>query len=118
MGNNYDLQLTRALLNRAPSVILILKAEKLVAKWVALGVSQKVLHGLHRPSTEHSKENPAPQRKDASLVRSPSAIESLRKLVEQPVQILVRLPLLIDLADGVHDGGMVLAAKLPADLRQ
>ena len=34
------------------------------------------------------------------------------------MQVLVAAALLVNLADGVHDGGVMLAAELAPDLRQ
>jgi hypothetical protein len=44
--------------------------------------------------------------------------ETVTKLVDNLVQIFVRLALLADFVDGVQDGCMVLAPEFPADLRQ
>jgi hypothetical protein len=49
---------------------------------------------------------------DAVLV-----VQGLHQLVERPVQVLVGALFFVDLADGVHHGGMVLAAELAADFR-
>src|SRR5215470_9302503 len=45
-------------------------------------------------------------------------VQSLSQFIQQPVQILVSLPLVFDFADRVHHGCMMLAPKLAANLRQ
>ena len=46
-----------------------------------------------------------------------SAVQCLGQLVQEPVQILVRLALLLNLIHRVHDGGVMLAAELAPDFR-
>jgi hypothetical protein len=47
-----------------------------------------------------------------------STVEGLQKFIEGTVKILVGASLLIDLGNGMHDGGVVLASELPPDLRE
>ena len=44
--------------------------------------------------------------------------EGFHQLVYGAVEVLVVAALLVDLGDGVHDRGVVLAAELTADLRE
>ena len=46
------------------------------------------------------------------------AVELFQKLVDGAVKIFVGAALLVDLGDGVHDGGVVLVAELTADFRK
>jgi hypothetical protein len=52
------------------------------------------------------------------LLRTMLTVQRFRQLVQQTIQVLVRLPLFLNLVDRMHHRGVVFAAKLPADLRQ
>jgi len=67
-----------------------------------------------RPKVEKSTRQGSPSHPCQSLL----VVQGLGQFVQHPVQILVRLPLLLNFVDGVHYGGVVLAPKLAADLRQ
>jgi hypothetical protein len=53
-----------------------------------------------------------------AAARQVSTIQRLRQLVQQSVQVFVRLPLLLNLIDRMHHCSVVLAAKLTSDFRQ
>src|SRR5262249_22395598 len=70
--------------------------------------------GAHRPST--AIYSGSPQVKDERCARRSD--KRVEQLIDRAVQILVAAPESVDLVNRVQDGGVVLAAELPADLRQ
>ncbi len=66
----------------------------------------------------HPRAERAPLRGVFDAPRVSRLGEGFHQLVDGSIQVLVLAALLVDLGDGVHDGGVVLAAELAADLGQ
>src|SRR5437667_12304533 len=72
---------------------------------------KSIWHSLCTASTS------CPQR-ITSLIRGKLSLQRFSQFIQQPIQIFVALARFFDLVDRVHDGGVVLAAELAADLGQ
>src|SRR5258708_7691714 len=89
-------------------------------------VLNTLLHHFHNASTDFRKGNTTSKWKSHADTgpnsRDPLqvllSIQGLGQFIQQSVQILVRLPLLLNFVDRVHHGGVMLATELASNLRQ
>src|SRR5215475_4901171 len=70
-------------------------------------------------SVAESKNGPRESGHSRALkIQRLELLQSVHQASDRTVQVLVRAAHFFDLVDGVKHGGVVLAAELPADLRQ